>query len=96
MVRHPWNRLLAWIVDWLAILVWVAVVAAVGIPLYLMGIIGTMPLLWLNLVAAVLLFLPVTIVLARLESGAKEGSFGKRARRLRVVSAHTGARVSFQ
>ena len=96
MVRHPWNRLLAWVVDWLAILVWVAVVAAVGIPLYLMGIIGTMPLLGLNLVAAVVLVVPVTLVLARLESGAKEGSLGKRTRRLKVVSARTGARVSFQ
>jgi uncharacterized RDD family membrane protein YckC len=96
MVRHPWNRLLAWIVDWLAILVWVAVVAAVGIPLYLLGIVGTMPLLWLNLVAAALLVVPVTIVLARLESSAKEGSLGKRARRLRVVNARTGTRMSFQ
>lgn len=96
MARHPWNRLLAWIVDWLAILVWVAVVAAVGIPLYLMGIIGTMPLLWANLVAAALLVVPVNIVLARLESSVKEGSLGKRARHLRVVSARTGARVSFQ
>jgi len=96
MARHPWNRLLAWIVDWLAILAWVAVVAAVGIPLYLMGIIGTMPLLWANLVAAALLVVPVTIVLARLESSVKEGSLGKRARHLRVVSVRTGARVSFQ
>lgn len=96
MVRHPWNRLFAWIIDWLAILVWVAVVAAVGIPLYLVGLIGTMPLLWLNLVAAVLLVVPVTLVLAKFESGAKEGSLGKRARRLKVVSARTGARLSFQ
>jgi uncharacterized RDD family membrane protein YckC len=96
MTRHPWNRLLAWIVDWLGVLAWVAIVAAVGIPLYLVGIIGTMPPLWLNLVATVTLVVPVTVVLAGLESSAKEASFGKRARRLNVVSARTGSRMSFR
>jgi hypothetical protein len=94
--RHPWNRLLAWIVDWFGVTAWVAIVAAVGVPLYLMGITGTMPALWLNLVATVTLVLPVTVVLAALESSAKEGSFGKRARRLNVVSARTGSRMSFR
>lgn len=96
MTRHPWNRLLAWLVDWLGVLAWVAIVAAVGIPLYLGGIIGTMPPLWLNLVATVTLVVPVTVVLAGLESSAKEASFGKRARRLNVVSARTGSRMSFR
>ena len=61
-----------------------------------MGFTGTVPLLWANLVAAVLLVVPVTIVLARLESSVKEGTLGKHTRHLRVVSARTGARVSFQ
>ena len=80
----------------MCILVWVAVVAAVGIPLYRMGITGPLPLLWLNLVATVTLVAPVTVVLAGLESSAREASFGKSVRRLKVVSARTGARVSFR
>ncbi len=95
MTPHPWNRLLAWLVDWMIILGWAAIVAAVGIPLYLTGLTGAMSALWLNLVATVVLVLPVTIALARLESSPRQGTFGKRARRLRVVSARDGTRMSF-
>lgn len=96
MTQLPGDRLLAWMVDWLGILAWVGVVAAVGIPLYLIGITGKLPPLWLNLVATVTLVAPVTVVLAGLESSAREASFGKRARRLKVVSARTGSRMSFR
>lgn len=95
-MRHPWNRLLAWVVDWLTILVWVALVAAIGIPLYLAGVTGTLPPLWLNLVAAVTLVAPVTVALAAQESSVKEATLGKRTRRLRVVDARSGRRISFR
>ena len=95
MTRHPWKRLLAWIVDWLIILVWVAVVAAVGVPLYLTGITIAMPVLWLNVVATVTLVVPITVLLAGLEASAKEASLGKRLARLRVVSLRAGDRLSF-
>jgi hypothetical protein len=92
--RHPWNRLLAWGVDWLCILVWVAITAAVGIPLYLSGVTTGLSLAVVNVVAAFVLVVPVTLGLAWLESGTREASPGKRARRLRVVRFGTGARVS--
>jgi hypothetical protein len=59
--RHPWNRLLAWGVDWLCILVWVAITAAVGIPLYLSGVTTGLSLAVLNVVAALILVVPVTL-----------------------------------
>lgn len=95
MRRHPGNRLLAWIIDWLFVLVWVAVVAAVGVPLYQMGYIRTLPTVWLNVIATVILVIPVTVMLALLESRVKAASFGKRATRLVVVDAGTSERMSF-
>jgi uncharacterized RDD family membrane protein YckC len=93
--RHPWNRLLAWGVDWLGILGWVAILAAVGIPLYLSGVTAHLSLAVLNLIAALVLVVPVTLGLAGLESGRREASPGKRALHLRVVRFGTGAPVSW-
>jgi uncharacterized RDD family membrane protein YckC len=91
-VRAPWRRLAAWAIDCLCILGWVAVTAAVGIPLYLAGVIrptGTLPL---NVIGALVIVVPVTLALAGLEHrfGA---TAGKRALGLRVEAA--GARPSF-
>ncbi|WP_309620023.1 RDD family protein [Salinibacterium sp.] len=91
----PVNRLVAWLVDWLVIVVWVAIVAAVGVPLFLADITAPLTPIALNLVAFVTLALPVTVAFAALESSSREASLGKRARRLRVVDSTTGLRVTF-
>lgn len=94
-VRRPWARLVAWLIDWLVILGWAAVVAAVGVPLYLAGAMAHSSLLVVNAVAFVALVGPVTLALAGLEASAGRGSLGKRARRLVVVSAAAGTQISF-
>lgn len=91
--RHPGNRLLAWVVDWACILVWVAITAAIGVPLFLSGITGGLSIPALNAVATIVLVLPVTVGLALLEASTRESTFGKRVRRLRVVDSLTGSRV---
>jgi uncharacterized RDD family membrane protein YckC len=93
--RHPLNRLVAWVVDWGCILVWVAITAAVGVPLFLVGVTEGIGTVTLNLVGAVLVVIPVTFWFAWLESGARQATPGKRLRALRVVSATDGARVTF-
>jgi uncharacterized RDD family membrane protein YckC len=93
--RHPWERLLAWLVDWVCVLGWVVVTAAVGVPLYFSGATSRLSVVALNVIAAVVMVVPVTFALAALESSAREGSIGKRFRRLAVVNSHTGGRVSF-
>jgi uncharacterized RDD family membrane protein YckC len=84
------------LVDWFSILVWVAITAAVGVPLYLSGVTHSVGAVSLNLVAALLLIVPTTVVLTVLESSPREASVGKRTRHLRVVDAVTGTRVSFR
>ena len=96
MYRHPWDRLLAWVIDCLCILVWVVVVAAVGVPLYLAGITGGLTVVAQNILATVILVVPVTLMLAGFESSAREASIGKRVRHLLVVNSRTGQRVSFR
>jgi hypothetical protein len=91
--RHPWNRLLAWIIDWLCALIWVAVVAAIGVPLYLARVLPTLNNGGENLLAFVLLIAPVTLALSWRESSARQATPGKRVRRLIVTTA--GARTSF-
>jgi hypothetical protein len=49
--RQPWNRLLAWVIDWICTLAWVALTAAVGIPLWLAGITGGLTAGALNIIA---------------------------------------------
>ena len=48
----------------------------------------------LNLIASLILVVPVTLALAGLESSPREASLGKRVLRLRVVRVGTGAPVS--
>ena len=93
--RHPWNRLLAGVIDWLCILVWIAVVAVVGITLYLTGVTRGIDSVTANIVGFVTLVAPVTIALARRESNAPEATPGKRARGLAVQSNADGSRTSF-
>jgi uncharacterized RDD family membrane protein YckC len=93
--RLPWRRLTAWLIDWLVILVWVAVTAAIGIPLYAAGITRPTDPLALNVVSALVAVVPVVIGLAWTEASRRQASPGKRLRHLRVVDAETGRRVTF-
>jgi len=95
VIRLPVNRILAWLIDWALILGWAAIVAAVSVPLYLAGVTSSWGNLELNLVAALVLVLPTTIVMAVQEAGPRQATIGKRARRLRVVEARTGGTVTF-
>ena len=95
MGRHPWRRLTAWLIDWLVILAWVAVTAAIGVPLYAAGVTDSMGPLALNVVSAVVVVVPVVLGLAWAEASRHQASPGKRVRRLRVADAGTGDRVSF-
>ena len=49
-----------------------------------------------NILATVILVVPVTLMLAGFESSAREASIGKRVRHLLVVNSRTGQRVSFR
>ena len=92
VVRQPLNRMAAWAVDWGCIMVWVAITAAVGVPLYLAGVTRAFDTVTVNLVAAVVVVFPVTFWLARRESGGREATPGKRLRGLVVVTAADGSR----
>jgi hypothetical protein len=92
VVREPLNRIVAWAVDWGSIVVWIAITAAVGVPLFLTGVTGALDTVTLNLVAAAVVVFPVTFWLARLESGARQATPGKRLRRLVVMTAADGSR----
>ncbi|GAB3394039.1 hypothetical protein GCM10027568_23930 [Humibacter soli] len=94
MQRHPWRRLVAWLIDWVCILVWAGVVAAVGVPLYLAGVTRNVDDVTLNVIAAATIVVPVTLTLAALESSGWQATLGKRMLRLRV-QARDVARPSF-
>jgi uncharacterized RDD family membrane protein YckC len=85
-VRYPWRRIAAWLVDWACILGWVAVTAAVGVPLYLAGIISPAGTVALNVVGAIVIVLPVVIALALFESSRRAATPGKRVLGLRVCA----------
>jgi uncharacterized RDD family membrane protein YckC len=89
----PWRRIAAWLIDWLCILGWVAATAAVGVPLYLTGVIAPSGLLLLNVIGAVVIVVPVVIGASLFESAGRAATPGKRALRLRVESR--GVRPSF-
>lgn len=74
---------------------WVAVLAVAGATLYVTGVLRSLSAGAGNLVSFLVLVLPVTVALARSESGPLEATIGKRARRLRVVDAGTGSQASF-
>lgn len=85
----PLNRIVAWLIDWLCILVWVAVTAAVAVPLYLAGALHLDNPVAQNVVAALVIVVPVTVTVAVLESGTAAASVGKRFRRLVVMDIDT-------
>jgi hypothetical protein len=95
VVREPLNRIVAWVADWGCIIGWVAITAAVGVPLFLTGVTRALDTVTLNLVAAAVVVFPVTFWLARLESGARKATPGKRLCRLVVITAADGSRSTF-
>ncbi|MEV0953035.1 RDD family protein [Promicromonospora sp. NPDC050249] len=95
MNPEAWRRIVAWLVDWLCFLVWLALVAAIGIPLYLAGVTGQWSAVTANVVSALVTAVPLTIFLAVLESGARQASVGKRVMGLKVVGVRDGGRLSF-
>jgi hypothetical protein len=95
IVRRPWDRIAAWLVDWGCSLTWVAAAAAVGVPLYLTGVTHVVGPVALNVVGAVVVVVPVTLGLAWLESRRREATVGKRVRRLVVVTAAGRSRIGF-
>ena len=94
--RHPWRRLAAWFVDWLLVLGWVAITAAVGGPLFLSGVTIGLSAVALNIVATLVLVVPVTLGMAVLESSVQQATIGKRIRQLIVINVATGRRISMK
>lgn len=95
MNPEAWRRIAAWLVDWLCFLVWLALVAAIGIPLYLAGVTGQWSVVTANVVSALVTAVPLTVFLAVLESGTRQASVGKRVLGLKVVGVRDGGRLSF-
>lgn len=91
-VRHPWLRIVAWLIDWCCVTLWAGLLAAVCVPLYLAGTLHALPVLAANVLSAVVLVVPVTVVLAALESSRYGATIGKRVTRLRVAT-DDGARI---
>lgn len=85
MDRLPWRRLAAWLMDWICVLAWCGIVAAVGIPLYLAGVTRTIDDVTLNVVAAITVVVPATVGLAVLEASRLHGTLGKRLLGIRVI-----------
>ncbi|WP_435094623.1 RDD family protein [Clavibacter michiganensis] len=96
MTRHPGDRLLAVLIDWLFMSVWIGLVAAVMVPLFLVGATASLPPVAENAVAALVTVVPITIALAVMESGPRQSTPGKRARRLVVRDARTGDALPFR
>ena len=94
MQRHPWRRLLAWLIDWTCVLVWAAVIAAIGVPLYLSGATHGIGPVELNVIGGLLLIVPVTVTLAALEASSANATLGKRMLGLRVRDG-SGGSMSF-
>jgi hypothetical protein len=86
------RRLLAWCIDWGCILGWIAIVAAVGIPLYRAGVVSLHGPLAENLVGLVVV-IPVVAAAAWLESSPGSATPGKRALGLSVRFRSPGRRL---
>lgn len=76
---------IGWFIDWACILIWVAFTAAVGVPLYLAGVIAPRNTAELNLVGAVVMVVPVVVAAAYFESRPIAATPGKRALGLAVI-----------
>jgi hypothetical protein len=91
-----WRRLVAFVIDWCCMLGWIAVVAAVGIPLYLAGAIQLTGALAQNLIGLTVV-VPIVLAAAWCESRSRAATPGKLALGLSVAhgDAQTRRSVSF-
>ncbi|GAA2090773.1 hypothetical protein GCM10009840_32330 [Pseudolysinimonas kribbensis] len=83
-MRAALRRIVAFLIDWLCILGWVAVTAAVGVPLYLGGVTRGLDTVALNVIATVVLVIPVVVAAAVFESRRRAATPGKRVLHLEV------------
>lgn len=89
----PGRRLLAWLIDWLWILILPVALVPVG---WLLGRLGVQfTAAGANLFGFFALVLPVTLWLAWREAAPRSATPGKRARGLRVVTAASDAPIGF-
>ena len=93
--KHPVDRHFAWLIDWFVILAWVAIVVAIGVPLFLGGVTLRLEVVAVNVIASAALVVPVTGALAAMESRSRKVTIGKRFRRLQVEVDVTRQPVSF-
>jgi uncharacterized RDD family membrane protein YckC len=82
--RRALRRIVAFLIDWVCILGWVAVSAAVGVPLYLAGVTRGLDPMSLNIIATVILVVPVVVAAAVFESRRRGATPGKRVLHLGV------------
>lgn len=75
------------------VLVWAALLAAVGIPLMLAGVTRHVDPVVLNVIATIAIVVPVTLALAALEASRWHATVGKRALGIRVVRTDAGTDV---
>lgn len=78
------RRLVAWLIDWVCILGWVGLTAAVGVPLYLAGVIAPTGLVALNVIGALVVVIPTVVGAAWFESRERAATPGKRVLGLEV------------
>lgn len=86
-MRLSVRRILAWCLDWVCIVGWVAVTAAVGVPLYVIGLIRLSGTVQENIVGAAVIVVPVVVAAAVCESRSKPATPGKRVMHLQVRTA---------
>lgn len=95
ITRLPGKRILAFVIDGGCALAWAAITAAVGVPLDVTGVTHLVDPVALNISAAAVVVVPVTVGLAWFESRSGEGTLGKRAGQLAVVTAIGRSRINF-
>ncbi|WP_448002121.1 RDD family protein [Agromyces bauzanensis] len=78
------RRIVAWLIDWACIIGWAALTAAVAVPLYFAGVIGSAGVVASNLIAAVVVVVPAVVGAAWFESRAFAATPGKRVLGLEV------------
>ncbi|WP_136709104.1 RDD family protein [Agromyces sp. H66] len=78
------RRISAWLIDWACILGWVALTAAIGVPLYLAGVTSPMGVGTLNVISALVVVVPVVVGAAWFESRPRSATPGKRVLGLEV------------
>ncbi|MEU9831990.1 RDD family protein [Streptosporangium sp. NPDC048047] len=87
------RRIVAWLIDWLCVLVLPLLLVPVGVAAGGMGL--RLPAWGWNVVSFLILIVPVTVWAARRESGPLQATPGKRRMGLAVADARSGRPVGF-